>query len=386
LTPATRSHLNVSLLDTPDTPEGVVEHANKLMAEKGFKPERVDACIAAEGVFSLRERPTAFDMFAYFAESARWLEKRLGGQLLSADVHLDQSHPHCHVLVLLPLVNGGPSGSSLIEYKHESGRRVQAFFEDVASRYGLHLPPPAISAANKKLLARLVHERMYATGDPATQSAAWPRFSNCVNRDPRGFAMDLGIPIQRQAATTVSLLAQSPGKGPKTAAGESAGNRRLDSAWESAGPATTPKGVAPSLSNHLGWLADRRGDGRFDPDRDQHPSRVGVASLVSNGPAAEGQHCGPAEPAVPQAPAQPLEAPVGPPQTSPEPMAAPASRRRDVEDIVYVVERDDFPADQWDSTRGERRPQPLPLPQANTGAAQAVAAELLARLKKKQKA
>jgi hypothetical protein len=147
----TRSHLNVSLLDTPDTPEGVVEHANKLMAEKGFKPERVDACIAAEGVFSLRERPTAFDMFAYFAESARWLEKRLGGQLLSADVHLDQSHPHCHVLVLLPLVNGGPSGSSLIEYKHESGRRVQAFFEDVASRYGLHLPPPAISAAARAM-------------------------------------------------------------------------------------------------------------------------------------------------------------------------------------------------------------------------------------------
>jgi hypothetical protein len=67
-------------------------------------------------------------------------------------------------------------------------------------------------------------------------------------------------------------------------------------------------------------------------------------------------------------------------------MPAPPSTRRDVDDIVYVVERDDFPADQWDGTRGEPRPQPLPQPQADKADAKAVVAELLARLKKKQKA
>ena len=192
----TRSHLNLSLLDTPGTPEGIAELADRLMAERRFRPKRADACIAAEGMFSLREEPKTFDMVTYFSESARWFVNHFGGQLLSADVHMDQSHPHCHVLVLLPLVDGGPSGSSVIGFKQQSYKRRLAFFDQVASKYDLRMPPPPLSAADKRLQARQVHEHLQATGDPAIHSALWARFANGINRDPRGFGADLGLPTK----------------------------------------------------------------------------------------------------------------------------------------------------------------------------------------------
>ena len=277
----TRSHLNLSLLDTPGTPEGIAELADRLMAERRFRPKRADACIAAEGMFSLREEPKTFDMVTYFTESARWLANHFGGQLLSADVHMDQSHPHCHVLVLLPLIDGGPPGSSVIGFKHQSYKRRLAFFDQVASKYDLRMPPPPLSAADKRLQARQVHEHMYATGDPAIHSALWPRLSDGINRDPRGYRADLGLSIK--PIPTLALLAQSAGRGPRTAAEETAGNRRMLSAWSAqvavrgdvAATASTAKGVAsfpgsPSVGGNLG------------PD-DEHPSCVGVASFSSTG-------------------------------------------------------------------------------------------------------
>ena len=286
----TRSHLNLSLLDTPGTPKEVVELSDRLMAERGFRPKRADASIVVEGVFSLREEPKAFDMVAYFSESALWLVNNFGGQLLSADVHMDQSHPHCHVLVLLPLVVGGPSGSSVIGFKQQSYKRRLAFFDQVASKYDLRMPPPTLSAADKRLQARRVHEHLHATGDPAIYSTLWPRFSNGINRDPRGYGADLGLPTK--PVPTLAQLAQSAGRGPRTAAEETAGNRRMQSAWSGQGavrgdvaaPASTTKGVAsfpgsPSVGGNLG-------------SDDEHPSCVGVASFSSTG-------LSPAVPAMP---------------------------------------------------------------------------------------
>ena len=279
----TRSHLNLSLLDTPGTPKEVVELSDRLMAERGFRPKRADASIVVEGVFSLREEPKAFDMVAYFSESALWLVNNFGGQLLSADVHMDQSHPHCHVLVLLPLVVGGPSGSSVIGFKQQSYKRRLAFFDQVASKYDLRMPPPTLSAADKRLQARRVHEHLHATGDPAIYSALWSRFSNGINRDPRGYGADLGLPTK--PVPTLAQLAQLAGRGPRTAAEEKAGNRRMQSAWTAqaaarevvAVPTSTTKGVASFSSRYPGG-------GNFGTE-DEHPSCVAVASFSSTDPA-----------------------------------------------------------------------------------------------------
>ena len=280
---STRSHRNLSLLDTPGTPEGVVELADRLIAERGFRPKRADASIVVEGVFSLREELKTFDMVTYFSEAARWLVNHFDGQLLSADVHMDQSHPHCHVLVLLPLVDGGPSGSSVIGFKQQSHKRCLAFFEQVASKYDLRMPPPPLSAEDKRLQARRVHEHLHATGDPAIHSALWSRFSNGINRDPRGYGADLGLPTK--PVPTLAQLAQLAGRGPRTAAEEKAGNRRMQSAWTAqaaarevvAVPTSTTKGVASFSSRHPGG-------GNFGPE-DEHPSCVAVASFSSTNPA-----------------------------------------------------------------------------------------------------
>ena len=330
-----RSHLNRSLLNLPDSPEAIVDLANALMAERGFKPERHDSCIAVEGVFSLKEPPQAFDMWEYFPECAQWLEGIFGGQLLSAEVHLDQAHPHCHVLVLLPLANGGPSGSNLIGYKQDSAKRLRAFFDSVASKYGLSMPRPALSPKDKAALSRQVHERIRETDDPVMRSRLYSRVSACINRDPRGFAQDLGIKAQQSPAAAMARLGQSPGHGPRTASAESAGNRRLQAAWDASPARSQPETPATAAPTPMGVASSSSAD---KAPLDQHPSCVGVASFLST------DH--PSSPAL-----------------------IPES----------TVERDsDRPSAEWDTDLGDFSPQPTPARRDTKAWAQATVAALLA--------
>ncbi|WP_290871942.1 plasmid recombination protein [Aquabacterium sp.] len=99
-----RMHLNYNL-HGPRSAAEVAERASERMKVMGITP-RANAVLGLEAVFSLA-RTTQIDLRAYFTDCVRWAADYFGGwqNILSADVHLDEGAPHCHVLIL-PILEG----------------------------------------------------------------------------------------------------------------------------------------------------------------------------------------------------------------------------------------------------------------------------------------
>ncbi|HYE70281.1 MAG TPA: plasmid recombination protein [Aquabacterium sp.] len=251
---ARRSHLNQSLLGLPASPGDVLSMSRAMMAAAGFKPRRKDAAIALEGVFSLREEGR-FDSVAYFSDCARWMLERFGGDLLAVDVHRDEPHVHCHVLLQLPLVPGGSSGSAMLGDIRALKQHTADFFAKVASPRGLRLPSPKMTGASKAAAAGSVHGHLAQTSDPALSSRLWAFIASSINRDPGAALKVLGLSMPGPASVPVlRALAHSPGSGPASHAAESASDARLQAAWKARdSPRMPPQVGHPTTSdNYIG--------------------------------------------------------------------------------------------------------------------------------------
>jgi hypothetical protein len=119
--------------------QAVANRAQELMAAASTKPLRKDAVMALEVVMSLPP-DTNVDVHAYFEDAVQWVEGSFGVPVLSAVVHLDQSSPHCHVL-LLPLVDNRMVGSDLMGGRAALAARQDDYFRALGARYGLGRPP-----------------------------------------------------------------------------------------------------------------------------------------------------------------------------------------------------------------------------------------------------
>ena len=64
------------------------------------------------------------------------VKQNLCGELLSIDVHLDESAPHAHALIL-PLINGKMQGNQLMGSTGNLMRLINLFHKEVARHYGL---------------------------------------------------------------------------------------------------------------------------------------------------------------------------------------------------------------------------------------------------------
>lgn len=130
----TRSGLNQCLAGPHDA-DGVAALATTRMKAAGVLKTRADAVMGIEVVFSLRP-DHAIDDVSYFIDCTGWIGDYFGAEILSADIHRDESAPHCHVLIL-PLIDGRMVGSDLAGDKVKMTRMTQQFIDDVASKYGL---------------------------------------------------------------------------------------------------------------------------------------------------------------------------------------------------------------------------------------------------------
>lgn len=278
------SRLNQSLFGLPNTPDEVIALANKLMKERGYKPKRADSVIATECVFSLCDKNPGFDPVQYFSDCAKWAENNFCGVLLSADIHRDQEHLHCHAIILLPLENDGPSGSTHLGDKTKTNERNEDFFRKVASRYGLRKPDPKLSTDDRRILSKQVHDYLVKTNDPVMNSPMWPSISNDINRDPLKYMRELGMPVPARVLPTVRQLAQSTGKGKKTAAAQASSDRQLQRRAESVSQTTTDTTATPiGVQN--------------DPAIDQHLPCVGVHQKQSVPGASQADSVGTVKPA-----------------------------------------------------------------------------------------
>ena len=123
----------------PPAPADVAAKAMALMAEAGIRKLRRDAVRCIEIVFSLHPL-TDVDQAAYFADALAWTCTRFGAEnVLSADVHLDEGAPHCHVLIL-PLKDGKMNGSALVGYKGKLTKLLHDFEQEVMAAHRLKAP------------------------------------------------------------------------------------------------------------------------------------------------------------------------------------------------------------------------------------------------------
>jgi Plasmid recombination enzyme len=212
---ARRSELNYCLAGEI-TARGVRDAAMRAIAATG-RTMRKDGVRVVEVVFSL-SRNSTIDHRSYFADCTQWVGERFGdANILSSDVHLDESAPHCHVL-FLPLVGGRMRGSDLLGGRASLVEFADDFHEKVASLYGLSRRVPKLSGAQREMLAKSVLERLRSDCDPATRSRIWVTFIEAIESDPEPFAahLEIDIPEPVTRSKRKSLAETMTGAGKRT--------------------------------------------------------------------------------------------------------------------------------------------------------------------------
>jgi Plasmid recombination enzyme len=206
----TRTPLNYCLTD-PATPEATATHAKVQMVKAGIDVPRKNQVMAVEVLFSLPIDRRQQDTKPFFADCLAWVKQSFAGELLSFDIHLDESAPHAHAIIL-PLIAGKMQGNSLIGGKGNLMRLINLFYNEVATRYGLaKASRKRLSAKDKQSIERQVLTRLKA--DAAMQSSVWPCVRDAIHKDPLPWAQMLSIEPDKTLHKTKSFVDHKRSKG-----------------------------------------------------------------------------------------------------------------------------------------------------------------------------
>ena len=212
---ATRTSLNYSIA-SQNTPEAIAMHAKMQMLKANIEP-RKNQVMAVEIIFSLPINRHSQDTKPLFTACYGWVKETFAGELLSFDVHLDESAPHAHA-VILPLIDGKMQGRKLMGDRGNLMRLINKFHAEVARHYGLSRSDRArLSIDDKQTLERLVLMRLKS--DAAMQSSVWACFRDAIHNDPLPYAQMLSIQLPQTAkdkSKTFVQIMTSKGKGSNT--------------------------------------------------------------------------------------------------------------------------------------------------------------------------
>lgn len=201
-----RTQLNYSLHDDK-TPDEIAKYAKGQMFEAGIERTRKNGVMAVEIVFSLPNSHHQRDTRPFFKDCYDWVLRTFDGELLSFDVHLDESAPHAHALIL-PLIDGKMQGSNMKGNRENVLRINKSFSNEVASRYGLimnrwkRLTPSEEDAIKRKVFVHL-------KDDSAMSSKVWPCIRDAVDKNPLPFAEALSIETHNSVAKNTNELLPS---------------------------------------------------------------------------------------------------------------------------------------------------------------------------------
>jgi len=210
-----RTYLNEAIAGPAD-PDEVVPLAKARMAAAGVGKLRRDHCQAVELVYSLSP-DTTVNVGAFFRRCVIWVGEQFGADnILTADIHHDQSAPHCHVLVL-PLICGRMVGSSLIT--RPATAKLHTSFAPVAKEFGMKPPPSKLSGSSRATGALMVLARLESTQDAILRSVLWDVIRDGIKADPATYMAALGISREvvkpKAVQKTMAQIFTSPGRGPK---------------------------------------------------------------------------------------------------------------------------------------------------------------------------
>lgn len=189
----TRTPLNYSIA-SESAPDAIALHAKMQMLKANIEP-RKNQVMAVEIVFSLPIDRHSQDTKPFFTDCYNWVNNTFTGELLSFDVHLDESAPHAHA-VILPLIEGKMQGNRLIGGKGNLMRLINLFYNEIATRYGLaKASRKRLNAKDKQSIERQVLTRLKS--DSAMQSSVWPCLRDAIQKDPMPYAQMLSIELEK---------------------------------------------------------------------------------------------------------------------------------------------------------------------------------------------
>lgn len=209
---ATRTSLNYSIASDA-TPETIAMHAKMQMLKANIEP-RKNQVMAVEIVFSLPIDRHSQNTRPFFNDCYGWIKETFAGELLSFDVHLDESAPHAHA-VILPLIDNKMQGSLLMGDRGNLMRLINKFHAELAGRYGLSKSDrKRLNSMEKQVVEKLVLTSLKT--DAVMDSSVWPCFRDAIHNDPLPFAQMLSIQIpittKRKTKSFVQIMT-SKGKG-----------------------------------------------------------------------------------------------------------------------------------------------------------------------------
>lgn len=210
---AARTRTN-QIIFGPSTASAVSTSAASQMDDAGIGKPRKDAVRAIEIVFSLPV-VSNIESTAFFTECLSWSRGFFKVPVLSAVIHLDESAPHCHV-ILLPLQDGRMQGSALVGYRTRLQAIQQSFFDQVGQRYGLTRPKAQrrLNAATAMKAASLAFTAIVSNDDllldPAVKAAILEAFGK--NPAPLLAAIGLSMPMPRKAVKPFVEIMTKPCK------------------------------------------------------------------------------------------------------------------------------------------------------------------------------
>ncbi len=216
---ATRTHLNQNLVPKTTAADLMLRVTDVIEAYESQHSRRIrkDAVLAIEVLFSLPVMSSEIPVNDYFRDCLSWAKDQLKpGEVISADVHLDEAAPHMHV-IFLAVTPSALNGARIKGYKSAKREREQNFYDNVAAKYGLQAPPTKLTKWDRVLLAKKVLSKIESSDDPLTRSQHFPLIKTAIELDPSIWAQNLGIEIEvtpRKMRTSTQILT-SKGKGPQ---------------------------------------------------------------------------------------------------------------------------------------------------------------------------
>ncbi len=198
--------------------EQIDRRAKVLMVEAGIDTPRKNGVMAIEIIFSLPIDRHQQGTRLLFEDCLQWVKKHISGVLLSFDIHLDESAPHAHALIL-PLINNKMQGHRVMGGVGNLKRLINLFHTEVARHYGLSrnetkkLNSKAKESLFRQILSGLVN-------DAVMKSMVWPCVRDAIHNDPLPYAQLLNIEHKRQSTSDKSKsfvqIMTSKGKGKDT--------------------------------------------------------------------------------------------------------------------------------------------------------------------------
>lgn len=185
---SSRVPLNYSLTGD-DTPADINQRAKDHMRSMD-KKLRKNQVMAVEIIFSLPIQKHRESTRAFFEDCKTWVKENIAGILLSFDIHLDESAPHAHALIL-PLVDGRMNGNKIVGNAQNLGRLRKHFYEFVGKKHGLEYHN-SYKQGDRKIVEKSVFDAI--EGDPVRTSVLWPCIRDAIRKNPYPYSGLLNHP------------------------------------------------------------------------------------------------------------------------------------------------------------------------------------------------